>query len=52
VTITRIGTTQKYADGWDKAFGGRKKRARPAKSTKASGKRSAPRRSKKTAASK
>ena len=25
VTITRVGTTQKYADGWDKAFGAKKK---------------------------
>lgn len=28
VTITRIGTTQKYADGWDKAFGTKKRRSR------------------------
>ena len=23
MTITRIGTNAKYADGWDKAFGGK-----------------------------
>jgi hypothetical protein len=24
VTITRVGTNQRYADGWDTAFGGKK----------------------------
>ena len=24
VTITRVGTNQKYSDGWDQAFGGKK----------------------------
>jgi hypothetical protein len=24
VTITRVGTNQKYADGWDKAFAGKR----------------------------
>jgi len=24
VTITRVGTNQRYADGWDKAFGGKR----------------------------
>ena len=24
MTITRVGTNQKYSDGWDKAFGGQK----------------------------
>jgi hypothetical protein len=30
VTITRIGTNQKYAQGWDVAFGGRKSGAKSA----------------------
>jgi hypothetical protein len=24
VTIVRVGTNQKYSDGWEKAFGGKK----------------------------
>jgi len=24
VTITRVGTNQRYADGWDTAFGGKR----------------------------
>jgi hypothetical protein len=32
VTITRVGTNAKYADGWDNAFGG--KRGGAAKATK------------------
>jgi len=31
VTIVRVGTNQKYADGWDAAFGGKK---RPVKAEK------------------
>jgi hypothetical protein len=27
VTITRIGTNQKYADGWDVAFSGKRRGA-------------------------
>jgi len=27
VTIIRVGTTQKYSDGWTSAFGGKKKAA-------------------------
>jgi hypothetical protein len=48
VTITRIGTNQKYADGWDAAFGtrrggaaGTKTKKKPAPSKKASPKKSA-----------
>jgi hypothetical protein len=46
VTITRVGTNQKYAMGWDNAFGGKKgksaaaaKKASPKK--KAAGKKKA-----------
>jgi hypothetical protein len=46
VTITRVGTNSKYADGWDNAFGGKRggrsaaqkpepsKKAKPKKSAK------------------
>ena len=44
MTITRVGTNQKYADGWENAFGGRKSGA------KAAAKKAAP--SKKAAAKK
>ena len=35
VTITRVGTNEKYAEGWAKAFGGKKKakKAAPKKKT-------------------
>jgi hypothetical protein len=42
VTITRIGANQKYSDGWEAAFGGRKRAAKPAakkKSPKRAGKK-------------
>lgn len=36
MTITRVGTNQKYASGWDKAFGGAKKsKAAPAQAAAA-----------------
>jgi hypothetical protein len=48
VTITRIGTNQKYADGWDAAFAGKrggasgaKSKKKPAPSKKAGPKKSA-----------
>jgi hypothetical protein len=31
VTIVRVGTNQKYAEGWDSAFGGRRSAAKAAK---------------------
>jgi hypothetical protein len=37
VTITRVGTNAKYADGWDAAFG----RTRNGKAAKKSGKKAA-----------
>ena len=44
VTITRIGTNKKYAEGWDKAFGGKRasgtKTQKPAAAKKASPKKS------------
>jgi len=30
VTITRVGTNQKYADGWEQAFSKKKSAAKPA----------------------
>ena len=41
VTITRVGTNQKYADGWEAAFSGKRSKAKaaqkkPAPSKKAS----------------
>jgi hypothetical protein len=48
VTITRIGTNQKYADGWDAAFGGRRGGSSAAKSKKtAPSKKAAPKKAKK-----
>lgn len=44
MTITRVGTNQKYSDGWEKAFAGKKGNA------KAASKKAAP--SKKAAAKK
>jgi hypothetical protein len=52
VTITRIGTNQKYAEGWEKAFSGKKgtakaaqkpsaKKAGPSKKAKAGPKKAA-----------
>jgi hypothetical protein len=37
VTITRVGTNARYADGWDAAFGG--KRGGAAKASKKSAKK-------------
>lgn len=42
MTITRVGTNQKYAMGWDSAFGGKKAKAaagKPAAAKKASPKK-------------
>jgi len=50
VTITRIGTNQKYADGWDKAFGGKRgssAAAKPAQKKAAPSKKAAPKKTKK-----
>jgi hypothetical protein len=39
VTITRVGTNQKYATGWDAAFGGKKpSKAEAALAAKGAGK--------------
>ena len=44
MTITRVGTNAKYADGWDSAFSGKataaKKSAKPAAKKKAPAKKS------------
>jgi hypothetical protein len=47
VTITRVGTNQRYADGWEAAFSGKRTRAAAGKS---SAKKAAP--SKKSAGKK
>jgi hypothetical protein len=47
VTITRVGTNQQYADGWEAAFSGKRggskssasKKSQPKKSAKKSGKK-------------
>lgn len=43
MSIIRVGTTKKYADGWDAIFGGRKKSPikKAARSSKKAGKKSA-----------
>jgi len=41
VTITRVGTNQKYATGWDAAFAGKKKAKAAASKPKASPKKKA-----------
>jgi hypothetical protein len=43
VTIVRVGTNQKYSDGWEKAFGGKKS----AKATASKGKKASAKKSKK-----
>jgi hypothetical protein len=50
VTITRIGTNQKYAEGWDKAFGGKRGSSSGSKTTQKKGapsKKAAPKKTKK-----
>jgi hypothetical protein len=54
MSITRVGTTKQYSDGWDNIFGGGKtrrtaKKSAPAKSSKKSAK---PKAAKKSAAGK
>jgi hypothetical protein len=41
VTITRVGATQKYATGWEAAFGG-KKRTKRKQATASAAKRGTP----------
>ena len=41
VTITRVGATEKYAAGWDRAFGRKKKGVAAAKPAAAAAKRGA-----------
>jgi hypothetical protein len=41
VTITRVGTNQKYSDGWEQAFGGKKGGAKAAQKTAAPSKKAA-----------
>jgi hypothetical protein len=49
VTITRVGTNQKYSDGWEKAFGGKKGGAKAAQKKTAPSKKAAPKKSSKKA---
>jgi hypothetical protein len=42
VTITRVGTNQKYADGWDKAFSRKKSGTKAAQKKAAPSKKAAP----------
>jgi hypothetical protein len=41
VTITRVGTNQKYSDGWEKAFAGKKGVAKAAQKKVAPSKKAA-----------
>jgi hypothetical protein len=50
VTITRVGTNQKYSDGWEKAFASKRSGAKATPKKAAPSKRAAP--SKKTTAKK
>lgn len=45
MTITRVGTNQKYADGWEQAFSKKKSAGKPA-AKKSSPKKSAKRKKK------
>jgi len=40
VTITRVGTSENYGDGWDKAFSGTKKKKAVKKKTTSKAKKS------------
>jgi hypothetical protein len=53
VTIVRVGATKKYSDGWESAFGGKRKAKSAAPAPKASpGKKSKASTKKKSAAKK
>ena len=47
VTITRVGTNQKYAMGWDSAFGGKKAKTSAAAKKASPKKKAAKKKSKK-----
>ncbi|ADB17528.1 hypothetical protein Psta_2863 [Pirellula staleyi DSM 6068] len=42
MTIVRVGKTDKYASGWDSAFGGKKPAKSEATAAKATAKKAAP----------
>ena len=49
MTIVRVGTNQKYSDGWEKAFGGKKSpKAAAGKAGKKSAAKKSAKKSKKT----
>ena len=55
MTITRVGSTTQYADGWELAFGGKKKKATSGAKTspkKKAAKKAVARKTKKKAAKK
>jgi hypothetical protein len=50
VTITRVGTSQKYAEGWEAAFSGKRAgKAKPAQKKPAPSKKAAPKKARKKA---
>jgi hypothetical protein len=51
VSVIRVGSSEKYASGWDKAFGGAKP-AKKATAEKAAPKKAAPKATKKKAKAK
>ncbi|MEI6506071.1 MAG: hypothetical protein WCO90_09365 [Planctomycetota bacterium] len=42
MSVIRVGSSTKYADGWDTAFGGRKTAAKKTTAKKAGGKKASP----------
>jgi hypothetical protein len=38
MSIVRVGTTQKYSEGWEGIFGGKRKKSGTAKATQKAGK--------------
>jgi len=49
VTITRVGSNQKYAEGWERAFGKKKASAKPKKASAKASADAAPAKKKKSA---
>ena len=42
MTITRVGTNARYADGWDAAFGGKRTKAQAQPAKKPASKKASP----------
>ncbi len=49
MTITRVGSNQKYAEGWERAFGKKKASAKPKKASAKASADAAPAKKKKSA---